>query len=204
MKKIVVVLGAAHGLNIGGKRSPDGVHREAVWSRERVKNIALMLVASGFEVAFSNPENDDLFQGRIKNIDALQVGEDQIKLYLTIHNNAADDGSQWMKAEGVEIWTRQGNDYADVFADFFFRVFEKRFPGYKFRKNSSIAGNQDKEGNLYELKAKTAYSILIEWLFMDNKNDFAKLKDPAINKAFEDSVVDLVEMCEMWCQKNIK
>lgn len=204
LKKIVPIIGFAHDLATPGKRSPDGIHREAVWSRERGNNIALILRASGFDVHFSNPGNVDLKQGRIKNIDAVKVAPGQVKLYVSLHNNAAGDGSQWLNASGVEIWTKQGNDYADTFADLFFRVFMARFPELKFRKNSSTPGAQDKEGNLYEVKSTTAYSVLVEWLFQDNKEDYKKLLDPKYNKAFEDSIVDMIEMCEMWCQKNIK
>jgi N-acetylmuramoyl-L-alanine amidase len=204
MKKIVVVLGYAHGLNIAGKMAPDGSHREAVWSRARGAQIAEMLRACGFRVELSNPGDTDLLQGRIKNIDNIKVLPGQIKLYVPIHNNAAGMGDRWNTARGVEVWTKQGSDYADDFADLFFKAFRARFPAMHFRLNSSIPGAMDKEGNLYELKSSTAYSVMIEWLFQDNKEDIKLLKCTRTNKAFEDGVVDWIEMCELWAQKNVK
>lgn len=204
MKKIVVIIGFAHDLKTPGKRSPDGKHREPVWSRERGEQIALMLRAEGYRVEYSNPGTTDLLQGRIRNIDAVKVEPGQVKLYIPIHNNAAGDGSQWLKARGVEVWTKQGHDYADDFADLFFRVFRARFQELDFRVNQHTPGKMDKEGNLYEVKSATAYSVLVEWLFQDNKEDFLLLTNSRINKAFEDAIVDWVEMCELWAQKNIK
>ena len=37
-KNITIILDPAHGEDVPGKRSPDGVHREYRWSRDRVRN----------------------------------------------------------------------------------------------------------------------------------------------------------------------
>lgn len=204
MKKIVVIIGYPHGLGVKGKRSPDGSHVEAVWGRARGAQIVKILRACGYRVELSNPGDVDTLQGRIRTIDAIKIDNGQIKMYIPIHNNAAGSDDKWLTARGVEVWTKQEHDYADDFADLFFKVFRARFPSLKFRVNEHTPGKMDKEGNLYEVKSDTAFSVLVEWLFQDNKEDVALLKCNRTNKAFEDAIVDWVEMCEMWAQKNIK
>lgn len=202
MKKIVVILDPAHGMETPGKRSPDGRHRECTWSRERIKNIAALLRASGFrcELSVSNEKEPGL-TARSAFAQNLKVEPGQIKLMLPIHNNAAGDGSRWMGARGIELWTGAGVDISDKAADIAFQVFKKRFVNPLFRMNINKDNERDKEGNLAMCKIPGVYTLFFEYLFQDNKEDVALLADPVENKRFEDAVVDIVEMLEISLNK---
>lgn len=202
MKKIVVILDPAHGLETPGKRSPDGRHRECTWSRERIKNIALMLRASGFRCELSvTGTNEPGLAARAAFARNLKVEPGQIKLMLPIHNNAAGSGADWLNARGIELWTGTGEDIADRAADIAFQVFKKRFANPIFRYNANRDLQRDKEGNLALCKIPGVYTLFFEYLFQDNKEDIKLLADPVENKRFEDAVVDIVEMLEISLNK---
>lgn len=197
MKKIVVILDYAHGSDVKGKRSPDGRHLEWKWSRLVGKNIKFILETLGYTVYESNPSDVEIGLGvRRKFAENLVVGKDQIKVFISLHNNAAGDGSKWMSARGFEIWTKKGHDLADEISDITFPVMKKWFPDMKMRKYSNQSGLMDKEGELAVLKANGVYSILVEYLFQDNKDDVELLLSDIHNKRFEDAIVDVIEKYE--------
>lgn len=197
MKKVVVILDYAHGKDVAGKRSPCGRHEEWRWSRERGRCIKIILQAIGFTVYETNPTDSEIgLSKRVRISENIPVEEGQIKFFISLHNNAAGDGTKWMSARGMEIWTKRGVDLADDFSDFYFKIMREWFPTVPMRLNSPINGQKDKEGNLAVLKAAGVYSVLIEHLFQDNKVDVELLLDPTQNKKFEDAVVDLVEKAE--------
>lgn len=49
-KKIVLIFDPPHGEETPGKRSPDGLHREWKWGRERLKELEVLAKACGFRV----------------------------------------------------------------------------------------------------------------------------------------------------------
>ena len=202
MKKVVVIIDYAHGSNVPGKCSPDKKHKEWVWSRARGREIKFMLKVLGFEVYESNPlDTESGLTNRRKFAENLKVQPGQIKLFLSLHNNAAGMGDQWMSARGFEIWTKKGIDLADTVADMTFPVMQQWFPAMKMRTYSDKPGFKDKEGELSVLKAEGVYSLLFEYLFQDNKEDVELLLNEEQNKRFEDAVVDLVEMVEKYLNK---
>lgn len=197
MKKVIVILDYAHGKDVAGKRSPCGRHEEWKWSRERGRCIKIILQAIGFEVHETNPTDSEIgLVKRVRISENIPVKNGQIKFFISLHNNAAGDGTKWMNARGIEIWTKRGVDLADDFSDFYFKIMREWFPAIPIRLNSPINGQKDKEGNLAVLKSVGVYSVLIEHLFQDNKTDVEVLLDPIQNKKFEDAVVDLVERVE--------
>ena len=68
MKNIKILLDAAHGTNIPGKRSPDSSHIEYIWSRKMIKQIEVMLHTAGYEVVNLIPEDIDP-KDHLKRID---------------------------------------------------------------------------------------------------------------------------------------
>jgi N-acetylmuramoyl-L-alanine amidase len=49
-KRLVVILDPAHGIDTPGKRSPDGVHLEYIWSRKVCRMLEQALKQKGFKV----------------------------------------------------------------------------------------------------------------------------------------------------------
>ena len=54
MKKLIIILDPAHGSDVAGKRSPDGLHREYKWSREICADLKILFEALGYEVHYTN------------------------------------------------------------------------------------------------------------------------------------------------------
>lgn len=191
-KNIVVILDPAHGANVRGKCSPDGSHREYLWSRERIKNLTLMLTNLGYEVFVTTRSENEPGLSKRKNF-ATQIRRGTRKLLLSLHNNAAGDGRKWMNARGVEVYTTPGITKSDVCADFLLRQFRKNFPGLKMRYNRDVDLDRDKEAKYTVLMGADYMGVLIEWLFQDNKTDVELLRDSEMNRRFESSIVDAIE-----------
>lgn len=197
MKKIVVILDYAHGSDVKGKRSPDGRHLEWKWSRMVGKDIKFLLETLGYTVYESNTKDTEIgLTSRRKFAEDLNVGKGQIKVFISLHNNAAGDGSKWMSARGFEIWTKKGQDLADDISDITFPIMNKWFPEMRMRKYQNKDGFMDKEGELAVLKANDVYSLLVEYLFQDNKEDVELLLSDVHNKRFTDAIVDVIEKYE--------
>lgn len=203
---LVVILDPAHGSDVKGKCSPDKSHYEWKWSRERCKDLEAVLKSYGFKVFYtSNQETEIGLTKRKNNANRIETSAKEIKLLLSLHNNAAGSDNNWHDATGIEIWTSEGKTISDFFADKLFEGFRKYFPENKtlrYRYNERSEGNQDKEKNFTVLMGNYA-ACLIEWLFQDNKEDVKKLKDESVNKLFVDAVVEGVIEIEKYVQSKI-
>lgn len=192
MRNIVIFLDPAHGSNVKGKCSPDNSHKEYLWSRERVKHLKEVLEVMGYEVFVTNDTDQEIGLTKRKNF-ATNTCKNRHKLLLSLHNNAAGNEGKWMNARGVEVFTTIGYTKADVCADYILRQFERDFPELKFRYNRNALFDRDKEANFTVLSGSDYMGVLVEWLFQDNKEDVAMLKDPVINERFECSIVSAIE-----------
>lgn len=192
MKKLIIILDPAHGSDVAGKRSPDGLHREYKWSREICADLKVIFEALGYEVHSTNYLDTEIgLSERRKRAEAIET--DKVKVLLSIHNNAAGDGSKWLNARGFEIWTRKGFDKADVLSELIFQAAKEWFPEIKHRYATDKDYQRDKEGNLYMTNSEKYLGLLLEWGFQDNKQDFEILQNKKYNKALSDCIVDAVE-----------
>jgi len=190
--KLIIFLDPAHGEDVAGKRSPDGLYREFAWSRGICADLDLVLSALGYEVQFTNHSTKEIgLDNRRKYAENFKT--DKHKLLLSIHSNAAGNGSVWTNATGVEIFTKQGIDKADVFGELFFHAAKNWFPNIKHRYATNELYGKDKESNLFMTNSNKYFGVLIEWLFHDNKEDVRKLQNSTYNKALVDCIVDAVE-----------
>lgn len=184
----VIILDPAHGANVKGKCSPDGRHHEFMWSRDRVKAIKRMLTDLDFEVYVTTESDDEPGLVSRKNF-ATQICKGRRKLLLSLHNNAAGDGSKWMDARGVEVYTTPGITKADICADYIFTWLGKDFPGVRLRFGRNKPLYRDKEAKFVVLNGDDYMGVLVEWLFQDNKEDVELLMSDNVNRKFESSIV---------------
>ena len=91
-------------------------------------------------------------------------------ILISIHCNAAGNGSNWMQARGWEAWTSVGQTKADKLADCLYATAEECLFGMKIRKDMAD-GDPDKESSFYILKHTKCPAVLTENLFQDNKED---------------------------------
>jgi N-acetylmuramoyl-L-alanine amidase len=180
MKNIAIILDAAHGVNVSGKCSPDKSHYEWKWSRTVCDMLEILLIEKGYKTYRTSL--GDLEPGLSKRVKAAEDVKEPKKLLISIHNNAAGDGTQWKNAHGVEIWTTPGNTKSDIAATEIMNNIARNFPKIAVRSDYAD-GDIDKEANFTVLTGKGYSAVLLEWLFQDSKEDLAIIKDLAsINK----------------------
>lgn len=205
MKKISVILDPAHGSNVKGKSSPDGKHKEYIWSRMIANKLAFKLRYLGYEVLFTTESELEIGLTKRKQIaDNLVITKGNVKLLVSNHNNAAGAGDKWLNASGVEIWTSKGKSLSDVFAGYIVDSLAENFKedkAIKFRYDESD-GDKDKEENFTVLMGNY-YAILIEWLFQDNLYDVKRLADDATNDKYVDAVINGIEKCNEFITKKL-
>lgn len=173
-KVLTIILDAAHGEEVPGKRSPDGIFREYAWSRRIIAKLKERLISIGYTVYETNETNKEIGLTTRKNKANSFPGS--YKVLLSIHNNAAGNGSTWMNATGIEFYTTKGQTMSDAFAECLAKSFQKNFPNEKLRTDT-IDGDLDKEENFTVLMGSSYYAVLAEILFQDNKSDVEKLND---------------------------
>jgi len=181
-RKLKVVLDPAHGNDVVGKCSPDKSHYEWMWSRERCKNIKVLLEEQGFEVYYSNDTDKEIgLSKRVSITNALCKGKENEFILISLHNNAAGMGDQWMTATGFENYITDRNNKSKDIANTMLSELVKDFPTIK---------NRGLKTANFTVITVNCYSFLLEFLFQDNKNDVELLKDPKINKIFEECIRD--------------
>ena len=194
-KHVVVILDPAHGADVKGKRSPDGTHLEYKWSRMVCKDLEKVLKSMGYKVYYTSTSENEIGLSKRKQVaNDIKIDRDEVKFLLSPHNNAKGDGSNWMNATGVEIWTSEGRTLSDLFSEHLFQGLHNFFPEnvMKYRYGSSEIGNRDKDKNFTVLTGNY-YACLVEWLFQDNRDDVKKLTDPKYNQEFVDAMADGIE-----------
>ena len=188
MSKLVIILDPAHGEEVPGKRSPDGKHREYKWSRNICNRVAEELVQRDIKVVFTNLTEKEIGLSKRKNFaNSLEIKEGEIKFLVSIHNNAAGNGDNWMQARGFEIYTSKGQTLSDKFASIIFQGLRDDFPNFEARMNTSD-GDEDKEENFTVLMGNYP-AVLLEWLFQDNQQDVELLANEKTNELLVKSLV---------------
>lgn len=198
-KNIIVILGTAHGKNVAGKRSPDGVFLEYQYSRAIVGPLKNRLELDGLRVFVDImesevplPQNAEL-AARAKFVNDLcdKYGAKNC-IYVSIHVNAAASTGRWNKAGGWAAYTSRGNTAADKLATCLSGAAEKHMATYAEAMEKGKAtgqydkkqrplrtdfsdGDPDQEAGFYVLTKTKCPAVLTENLFMDNKADVAFL-----------------------------
>lgn len=189
-KVLTIIFDAAHGEDVPGKRSPDGKFREYAWSRMMIDKIMPRVAERGYAVRETNTTDKEIGLSRRKNI--ADAFEGQNKVLLSIHNNAAGNGSTWMNASGIEFFTTKGQTGSDVFAECLYKAFSEKFPNIKMRVDKTD-GDSDKESNFTVLMGSSYFAVLAEILFQDSKEDIAKLTDDAWCERCADAFIEGIE-----------
>lgn len=163
-----VLIDNGHGSNTFGKRSPDGRLREYAYTREIAERLVMELRKNGIDAERIVKEEIDVpLAERCRRANEYKASE---AILVSIHCNAAGNGSDWMSARGWEAWTSVGKTKADKLATCLYENAEYCLPGMKIRKDMTD-GDQDKESGFYILKHTKCPAVLTENLFQDNKKD---------------------------------
>jgi N-acetylmuramoyl-L-alanine amidase len=172
MKRHLILLDNGHGNNTAGKRSPDGVLLEYQYTREITKNIYNVLKALGYNVEILVPELYDVsLSERVRRINQYcnDYGVSNV-VVVSVHINAAGNGTQWMTARGFSVYTSKGKTKSDELATIMYEEAEKSHIEFKIRRDFSD-GDPDWEENFTILTRTKCPAVLSENFFMDNKDD---------------------------------
>ena len=189
-----IILGTAHLKSTPGKCSPDKKFFEYQYSRKICKAVKVILEDLGYKV-FIDIEDDDLKVNqsqelclRCKVVNDLQKAYKNC-IYVSIHVNAAGNGSKWMNATGWSAYTSVGVTSADKLATYLYDAAKKNLKGKKLRTDFTDK-DVDLESNFYVLKHTNCPAVLTENFFQDNKEDVAYLTS---NQGFHEIVRTHVE-----------
>lgn len=188
---MMYLLDAGHGIDTPGKRSPDGSFREYLWNRDIAERLYELLLGSGRDVSYVVTETNDIsLSTRVRRVNDVcrRNGKENVVL-VSIHSNAAGNGSEWMNARGWSCYTSKGRTESDRIADFLYSAFEAEFPERKMRYDMSD-GDKDWEADFYVCAHTSCPAVLLENFFYDNKEECAWLlrtetKDRIANAIFK-------------------
>ena len=169
-----VLIDPGHGIDTPGKRSPDGLFLEYLWNRQVADLLLERLVSMGIDASLVVTETNDVtLRNRVNRVNTIcnKVGASNV-LLVSIHANAAGNGSSWMNAKGWSCYTSKGKTKSDQAAECLYDAFEEEFPERKIRKDLSD-GDRDWEENFYVLEKSRCPAVLLENFFYDNKEECA-------------------------------
>lgn len=163
-----VLIDNGHGSNTPGKCSPDSRLREYAYTREIAERLVMELRKNGIDAERIVKEEIDVpLAERCRRVNEYKASE---AILVSIHCNAAGNGSDWMSARGWEAWTSVGKTKADKLATCLYEDAEHCLPGMKMRKDTTD-GDPDKESQFYILRHTNCPAVLTENLFQDNRED---------------------------------
>ena len=180
-----------HGLMTAGKRSPDGLFREPFYNREIARRVVSDLIDRGLDAELLVPEDDDIsLAERVRRVNAacFLLGKQSVIL-ISIHVNAAGNGSKWLNATGWSVYTCKGQTASDKLAECLCQAAIKNFPGRRIRTDISD-GDMDWEEGFYILRKSLCPAVLTENFFMDSRDDIEYLKSRAGKQAVVDTHVE--------------
>ena len=169
-----ILIDPGHGIDTPGKRSPDGLFREYLWNRQVADLILEGLVSAGIDASLVVTETNDVsLRNRVNRVNTIcnRLGASNV-LLVSIHANAAGNGSAWMNANGWSCYTSRGKTKSDQVAECLYDAFEAEFQDRKIRKDMSD-GDRDWEENFYVLEKSKCPAVLLENFFYDNREECA-------------------------------
>ena len=188
---MLILIDNGHGLDTPGKRSPNGKFLEYAYNREIATRIVSDLKDRGYNAQLLVPETEDIpLSERVRRINTHcnTLGKSNV-IVISIHVNAAGNGSQWLNATGWSCYTCKGQTTSDRIAECLYEAATKNFPGKRIRTDKSD-GDPDWEESFYILRKTLCPAVLIENFFMDNHSDLEYLQSRAGKQAIVDTHVE--------------
>ena len=198
-----ILIDNGHGIQTKGKRSPDGKLLEYAYTRELARQIVKILQSRDYDAELLVPEDDDIpLSERVRRVNEICLtyepscpshrhGRLRPAIYssspapigdlmpnvilISLHINAAGDGTKWMNATGWSCYTCKGQTESDRLADCLYKAAEQILKNQVIRTDYARDGDPDWEENFYILRHSLCPAVLVEQFFMDNKKDLAYL-----------------------------
>lgn len=169
-----ILIDNGHGVETKGKRSPDGSLREYSYTREIARRIVQALTAEGFDAERIVTEEEDIsLRERCRRVNALcsSLGSKNV-LLVSVHNNAAGSGGQWLTARGFTAHVSlNASDRSKRLAECLWQAALDN----GLRGNRSVPVEMYLAQNLAMCRDTLCAAVLTENLFQDNREDVAFL-----------------------------
>ena len=185
-----ILIDPGHGIDTPGKRSPDGLLLEYLWNRQVADLILEGLLSAGVDASLVVMETNDVsLRNRVNRVNTIcnRVGASNV-LLLSVHANAAGNGSAWMNARGWSCYTSKGKTKSDQVAECLYDAFEEEFQDREIRKDMSD-GDRDWEENFYVLQKSKCPAVLLENFFYDNREECAWMLQEETKKRIASAAV---------------
>lgn len=185
-----ILIDPGHGIDTPGKRSPDGLFLEYLWNRQVADLILEGLLSAGVDASLVVTETNDVsLRNRVNRVNTIcnRLGASNV-LLVSIHANAAGNGSAWMNAKGWSCYTSKGKTKSDQVAECLYDAFEEEFQDRKIRKDMSD-GDRDWEENFYVLQKSKCPAVLLENFFYDNREECAWMLQEETKKRIASAAV---------------
>lgn len=188
---MLILIDNGHGLDTPGKRSPDSKFLEAAYNREIARRIVADLIDRGYKAELLVPEAEDIpLSERVSRINAHcnTLGKSNV-IVISIHVNAAGNGSKWLNAAGWSCYTSKGQTQSDKLAECLYEAAIKNFSGKRIRTDYSD-NDPDWEENFYLLRKTLCPAVLTENFFIDSLQDRDYLQSRVGMQAVVDTHVE--------------
>ena len=146
-----ILIDNGHGIQTKGKRSPDCKLLEYAYTLELARQIVKILQSRDYGSELLVPEDDDIpLSERVRRTNAhcQALGKSNVIL-ISLHLNAAGDGTKWMNATGWSCYTFKEQTESGHLATSLYDFAIKNFPDRRIRKDY-FDGDPDWEENVYE------------------------------------------------------
>lgn len=193
-----ILIDNGHGIQTKGKRSPDGTLLEYSYTRDLARQVVKILKSRGYDSELLVPEDDDIsLEERVRRINKICLTYEPSSpaptgdlmpnvILISIHVNAAGDGTKWMNATGWSCYTCKGQTESDRLADCLYKAAEQILKNQVIRTDYARDGDPDWEENFYILRHSLCPAVLTENFFMDSLYD----RDFLLNEAGKQAIVD--------------
>ena len=195
----MILVDNGHGYDTPGKRSPyssNGVapaidFYEYKWNREIAKPVVDGLRKRGYDARLLvTEENDVSLSERAKRVNQTCDAHGPSNVILvSIHANAAGNGSKWMSGKGWSAFTTKGKTSSDDLAEFLYRAAKENFKDMKLRTDMTD-GDSDWESDFYIIKRTYCTAVLTENFFYDNVDDVRYILSQAGREAVIKTHID--------------
>jgi N-acetylmuramoyl-L-alanine amidase len=177
---VKILIDNGHGVDTMGKCSPYSAtkvepaieFKEYKWNREISIVIVEHLKEKGYNVELLVPEITDIsLSERANRVNKFckEYGKTNV-LLVSVHANAAGNGTSWLNAKGWSAFTTKGHTKSDILSEHLYDAAEKYFVNRKIRVDKQD-GDRDWESNFYICQKTNCAAVLTENFFYDNVDD---------------------------------
>ena len=138
------------------------------------------------------PETEDIpLKERVRRANAICTAQGPANvLLISLHINAAGDGTRWHTATGWSCYTCKRQTESDRLADCLYKAAEQILKNQIIRADYARDGDPDWEENFYILRHSLYPAVIIENFFQDCLSDVQFLQSRAGKQAIIDTHVE--------------